>query len=402
MLAAYVYELTGSNALVGLLTTVNEAGMMGPQLYLSSLIEHRPRKLPSFVVMHLVRSVALGALFAGMWVSTSKPAVGLTVFFVACFAFRVAHGGGALAFMDIIGKTVDPRRLGGFLAWRALLGGILALVAGFLAVQPMLHRIAFPRNYALLGGAGVVLTVASGFAFFFAREDPMKRAPKPRNLAGAVRGGLADLRADRNYRLLLALRLLMRVNGLTLAFYVPYGIDRLGAVGMAGVFIGVISASQLVSSPFWGSMSGKRGNRVCLIWTGFFYAMSPLAALAATRVPQLVAWSPPGVTFALSLPLGVYLLALALFGFAHQGNIIARNAFVVEIAPEDRRPSYIAFLNTVSLPMTFLPALAGWAIGGSTRGLDALFVAVTITGALTLAVASRLTEVRSNTTSAGQ
>ena len=130
--------------------------------------------------------------------------------------------------------------------------------------------------------------------------------------------------------------------------------------------------------------------------------MSPLAALAATRVPQLVAWSPPGVTFALSLPLGVYFLALALFGFAHQGNIIARNAFVVEIAPEDRRPSYIAFLNTVSLPMTFLPALAGWAIGGSTRGLDALFVAVTITGALTLAVASRLTEVRSNTTSAGQ
>ncbi|MBT3269697.1 hypothetical protein HN371_21310 [Candidatus Poribacteria bacterium] len=394
VLAAYVYELTQSNALVGLLTTVTEAGMFGPQLYVSSLIEHRARKLPSFIVMHAARTVAVACMCAGVWVSASHVAAGLLLFFVACVFHRVLHGGSALAFTDIIGKTVDPRRYGGFLAWRAVLGGILALVTGFLVVQPILDRLAFPVSYAVLVGAGVAFTGISGFVFYLAREDPMERVPKRRGLSGVIRGGLADLRADRNYRLLLTLRLLMRANGLTLAFYVPYGVERLGASGMAGVFIGVISASRLASSPLWGRVSGGRGNRACLIWSGAFYALSPIAALAATRVPDPAAWSVPWLGFTLSLPLGVYLLSLALFGLALQGNIIARNAFIVEIAPDDRRPSYIAFLNTVSLPMSILPVLAGWTIGGSTNGLDGLFIVVAVTGALTFVVASRLTEVR--------
>jgi len=386
-LAGYVYELTQSNALVGLLTTVNEAGMLGPQLYVSSLIEHRPRKMPSFVVMHLARTVSLVGIVAGIWLTMANVALGLTVFFLATLVYRVAHGAGGLAFMDIIGKTVDPRRIGGLLAWRALLGGVLALVGGFLAVQPALRHMGFPTNYALLAAGGAALTGISGFVMFLAREDPMAKTPKRRNLSGVIRGGFDDLRADRNYRLLLALRVLMRANGLTLAFYVPYGIERLGASGMAGVFIGVTSASQLASSPFWGWMSERRGNRICLVWVGALYALSPLAVLAATRVPELLAWSPPWLGVDLTVPLAIYLLALALFGFAHQGNIIARNAFVVETAPPDRRPSYIAFLNTVSVPMTFLPAIAGWAIGGSTSGLDGLFAAVCVTGLLTLLAA---------------
>jgi hypothetical protein len=399
VLAGYVYELTQSNALVGLLTTVNEAGMLGPQLYVSSLIEHRPRKLPSFMAMHVARTIALVGIVAGIWLSIANVTTGLGVFFAATFVYRIAHGAGGLAFMDIIGKTIDPRRIGGLLAWRALLGGTLALVAGFLAVQPALQRMTFPSNYALLAAGGAALTAVSGIAIFFAREDPMAKTPKRRNLSGVIRGGLGDLRADRNYRLLLALRVLMRANGLTLAFYVPYGIERLGASGMAGVFIGVTSASQLASSPFWGRMSGTRGNRICLVWVGVLYALSPLAVLAATRVPDLVAWSPPWLGFTLTAPLAVYLLALALFGFAHQGNIIARNAFVVETAPPDRRPSYIAFLNTVSVPMTFLPAIAGWAIGGSTSGLDGLFVGVCVTGILTLIAAAGLEDVRGAPTS---
>jgi hypothetical protein len=373
-----------------------ERSFLHSQLYVSSLIEHRPRKLPSFMVMHAARTAAALCMCGGIWISASHAAPGLWLFFVACFAHRVLHGGSVLAFTDIIGKTIDTRRYGGFLAWRAVLGGILALVTGFLIVQPILHRGPFPSSYAILVGAGAVFAGVSGGVFYGARENPQVGVMKRRNLFEVVRGGLSDLRADRNYRLLLTLRVLMRVNGLTLAFYVPYGVERLGASGMAGVFIGVISASRLASSPVWGRLSSRRGNRVCLIWSGVFYALSPVAALMATRVPSIGAWLAPVLGFTLSLPLGVYLLALTVFGFALQGNIIARNAFVIETAPSERRPSYIAFLNTVSLPMALLPVLAGWAIGDSTSGLDGLFVVVAATGVLTFAVASRLTEVRSD------
>ncbi|MBT3267518.1 hypothetical protein HN371_10215 [Candidatus Poribacteria bacterium] len=91
--------------------------------------------------------------------------------------------------------------------------------------------------------------------------------------------------------------------------------------------------------------------------------------------------------------MGVYLRAFALFGSVRQGSSIARNVFVAEVAPDDHRPSDIAFLHTVSLSMASLSALAGWAIGRSTSGLDALFAAGSITGSLTLAAGSRLAEV---------
>jgi hypothetical protein len=82
-------------------------------------------------------------------------------------------------------------------------------------------------------------------------------------------------------------------------------------------------------------------------------------------VPDLALWTARVSGLALSVPLGVHIPALALFGFAHQAAIVARNAVGAEIAPDDRRPSYIAFLNAVSLPMAFLPAPARCAIGGS-------------------------------------
>ena len=101
-----------------------------------------------------------------------------------------------------------------------------------------------------------------------------------------------------------------------------------------------------------------------------------------------------GSGFTPGLPPGVYLPALALFGFAHPGAVIVGDAFVIEIAPGDRRRSYTAFLDTVSLPVTFLLAVVGWAVGGSTSGPDGPAVAASGPGAVTFAAASRLAEVR--------
>jgi hypothetical protein len=74
--------------------------------------------------------------------------------------------------------------------------------------------------------------------------------------------------------------------------------------------------------------------------------------------------------------------------------MIGTTAFVLESAPEGRRPSYFAFLNTVTFPMTFLPALAGVLVGVGLLGLDALFGCVVVSGLLTLLLTLRLTEVR--------
>ena len=69
--------------------------------------------------------------------------------------------------------------------------------------------------------------------------------------------------------------------------------------------------------------------------------------------------------------------------------------FSDESAPQHRRPSYIAFLNTLVFPLTFLPVLAGALVGDKPLRFDMLFAAIATCGLLTFLCALRLAEVRS-------
>jgi len=202
------------------------------------------------------------------------------------------------------------------------------------------------------------------------------------------------MKADRNYRILAFMRILLRLNFLMVAFFVPYGVERLGAVGMGGVYVGVRSISMLVSSLLWGRLSDRKGNRLCLVLSGSLFALAPIVALLAPRVPQVFSLAVPLVPVALDLPLCVYLLALCAFGLAMQGNMIGRNSFVLEIAPPDRRPSYVAFLNTIAFPLTVLPTAVGALVGHDVERLDVVFIVIALSGVLTFLSALRLREVR--------
>jgi MFS family permease len=49
-------------------------------------------------------------------------------------------------------------------------------------------------------------------------------------------------------------------------------------------------------------------------------------------------------------------------GAANDGNALAGSTYLLEIAPEDERPSYIGLANTTLGIVTFLPVLGGWLV----------------------------------------
>jgi len=395
VLAAFVYDQTRSNLLVGLLTALSVAGHRLPQLYVSSLIEHRERKKRSYVMASLMRLAALIALAGAMLLIRSQGGwLPMGLFFLAYVAFRTAQGSASLPFLDIMARTIGPSRVGGFFALRHFLGGVMALLGGFFLVQPVLSYVSSPLSYALLTllAAGT-LTVAWS-AVFMVLEPANPDPPKRRGLRQSFAAGRRMLKEQANYRILLYLRVLGHMNGLALVFYVPYGVEKLGVAGISGILLGLISASRMASSLVWGRVSNRRGNRLCLVIAGLFFVLSPTAALAAPLVPDVFQWAVPGTGATLDLPLLLYLLALFCFGFAQQANLIGTQAFTLESAPPERRPSYMAFLNTVTIPMTFLPALAGVLVAADVMGLSTLFGLVAVSGLLTLALSLRLAEVR--------
>jgi len=397
IIAAFVYEITKSTLLVGLISALWLAGLMWPQLYLSSRIEHRARKKPFYIFATIVRILLLAALAATVFASkAANHAWIIPIFFIIYFAYSTAQGVAVLPFLDIIGQTVRRTRLGGFFGYRSLLGGLLATAAGFLFAQPLLDKIPSPSSYGILIATGLLCSACGWSAFFFVREQEDPAVTKKRSFSEVFASAGKMLLRDMNYKLLLAMRILFRFNALALVFYVPYGVQRLGAARMSGIFVGCIALSRLASSIIWGKLSDRHGNRLCLVWSGIFFFLSPAAVLLAPHLPPLFQWRLPLSQASLDLPLSVYLVALALFGLALESNIIGINALLLEAAPPDRRPSYIAFLNTVCFPFTFLPLLAGILIGSHTARFDALFAVLIAGGLLYLLAALLLTEVRGN------
>ena len=62
---------------------------------------------------------------------------------------------------------------------------------------------------------------------------------------------------------------------------------------------------------------------------------------------------------------------------------------MVVTAPEHRRISYVAFLNTVTSPLTLLPLAGAWL--AEAAGTWTVFLVVAAAGALLLAAALRMT-----------
>jgi hypothetical protein len=81
-------------------------------------------------------------------------------------------------------------------------------------------------------------------------------------------------------------------------------------------------------------------------------------------------------------------VALMVMGAAYQGSIIGGNRFLIGRAPPRRRLSYIGFLNTVTSPLTLLPAVA--ATVAATLGVTVLFLGIVGGGLLYLYWAMRL------------
>ena len=402
VLSAFVYEETKSALWVGVLVTLAAAGSFWPQLYMSSLIEHRPRKNPFYVGAAVVRVATLLAMVAAMLlVGATESGWPMVLFFLSFFAFKSAQGAGVLPFYDVVGQTIRLTRLGGFFALRSLFGDTLALLCGFLVLQPIIAHLSFPVSYALLAGISLVLLGAGWGMWCLAHEEENQHPPKKRRLRQTLTEGARMVRTDRNYRNLLLIKSLVRVCVLALAFYVPYGVERLGAVGLGGVFIGLISASRLVSSLLWGRVSDRRGNRPCLMWAGLLFALSPAAALLAPRLPQLFRLDTPVLLVQMDMPLCVYLMSLCFLGFALQANMIGVNALLIESAPKDKRPSYIAFINTVAFPLAFLPAVAGVLVGDRPFAFDILFVVIAASGLLYFRCALGLSEIRGQASKVG-
>ncbi len=382
VLSAFVHKLTGSEFMVGLTGSMMTAGWMWPQLLVSNLLEHRQRKMPYYALGMSIRVFAwLVIFFCTVKIGAQRPILLAACFLGFYFLSSSAMGVSTLPYMDIISKSIAPNRRARFFSLRQVFGGFFGIWVGFfvravLVKEDEFHGIfgwithsfrtvtmsfirsilqietelVFPSNYAILFLCSVLAAFLSFISFLGIREPihPVNAQRVP--LWEHLKQGPHFLRTDKNYRRFILFRIGLHLAGMATPFYTTYAVSTLGVPeATIGFFIVCSALSGVVSNALWGYIGERYGVRWLLIITAGLMAFPPAIGFFSGMLPH-------------TSVLPAYFLIFAIGGVLSNGMMVGFMAYMLNIAPPRRRPSYIGFMNTLLLPASFAPSLGGFLV----------------------------------------
>ncbi len=353
ILTWFVSQLTSSNLLIGLVAPMGNAGWFLPQIFVSTRIQRMERKMPSYTLAAVIRTIAWVLLAAAVWL-VDDPRLLLVGFFALYAIARLSAGLAGLTFFDVVAKTIPARRRGSFFAWRQLLGGLLGLGGGWIVKTILYHpALPFPRGHAVLFLLYCAVMAPALAAFALIREPPGPVVAEPVTLGEQLRRAGRLWRTDRVYRRYIAARLSLAMANVALPFYGIYAKNVLGAPeGMVGIYVVARVGALLLSNLLWGRLSDRRGNRLVMRLVSLGSGLAALSALALVGVMGLLR------------PQGAWLpyLALPLFfldGAMLPAQILSGSNFLLELVPGAERPLYLGLSNTLMGVVVLISGLGG-------------------------------------------
>lgn len=350
VLAAFVKDLTNSDIFVGLTSSTMRAGWMWPQLLMSSLIEHRSRKMPFYIFGVSLRTLAwLLIVLLTFLIGAGNYALLFVCFYSLYFVASSSMGISTLPFSDILAKSIPVRKRARLFSIRQLIGGIFGIGVGFL-VRHILSdgfHLSFPQNYAVIFGMATLMMIGGSISFMFAKEPIHPVRDEKRPFWQHLKRGPHFLRTDRDYRFFLLFRITSTFGSMCTPFYILYARDLMGiSDSTIGSFIAVGAASAVLSNILWIYIGEKYGSKSLLIVTQSLACAAPLIAASTKYI------SP-------SHQITYYFLVFIVSRAYMNGGLIAYMTYSLNLAPSMSRPTYLGFLNTLMFPMSFVPVLAG-------------------------------------------
>lgn len=375
-------------AFAGLLVPIRQAGSLLPQLFVSGQIRRLSRQKWFWVGAGLTQATAL-LLMAMATVALEGAPAGLAVV-LTLGLFSLASGVGSIAFKDVMAKTTPKGRRGALLAARASLGGALTLVAG------VTLRIVLGGDDGPTGAYAALLIVAAALwvlasILFAIIVEPEGERQKPRSVIQELRDGGALLRRNRAFRRFLGARGLLVSVPLIVPFLTLFAHDLVGGGSdRLLLFVVALGLTEVVASPLWGWVA-DRSARLAMAMGGMTGVLAGAGAIALWLLP-----TGDAPEWLLTLAVGACIVAA---GLAQSGARLGRKTYLVDGAPEDRRPLYVSVANTIIGVVTIAGATLGiLADLFSVEAVIALLTVIALLGAIASAImpeAERLADERS-------
>ncbi|MEA2043647.1 MAG: MFS transporter [Bacteroidota bacterium] len=332
----------GSEVLTGLLMTLMKGGAVVMQMWAAFHARNKPRVIPYLRRVFTARFGTWFALGIVMLMGlTASDSVVLILFSVLLFLFSFSAGFGVIYYQEISGKSFTKEYRGKMFAMRQIASGLAGIAAGGISGY-VLANIEKPNAFAyLFMVSGIIM--ATGFAVFWNFKEPVKI--KVDKKFSSFKEFLGDavmlLRADKELIQLVLIKFFSFGFMLIMPFVILHAKNNFGIEGKdVGIIISMLMVGAVLSSVLWGMLTVKNRNR-CIVIVSFVLAIA-------------------GVVFAFY---GKSIEALYpvyfLFGAARDGFKLSVTNILLTIAPEEKRPAYIAVQNNLSSLGLFLPIIGG-------------------------------------------
>lgn len=352
--SALVFQLTGSPVAVGAVSTILRLGWLLPQLFVGYLAGRSGSSMPFYVLGAFGRTMAIaalaGILWAGAgagWSSAALGAVTLGLWAVyACLSGIVG-----VPYNDIVARSVASGQRSRLLAVRFFGGGLVALLVAAVADR-LLRMLEFPVSYAAVLGIAAVLMLVSSIVFT-AMGEPERSTPPTAaaSFTAYLKEGVTTFRSDAVFRRFVFAQW---CGGAVLAA-APFFVVAADALGMSlqnvALLLGAQTAGALLSNPLWGWWGDRMGKLSLMRVVAAGRIAPPVALLTLLMIP---------LPHVLLMP--VLLAVFLLLGALANGLTIAVIGLLMEISPDDRRPAYSGYFNTLTAPAFILPLVGGFAV----------------------------------------
>ncbi|MCF8008395.1 MAG: MFS transporter [Halanaerobiales bacterium] len=340
-------KLTGSTFLVGALSMVRYLGSGFFSLISGNYNRTLKFKKKFLIVLSTISRLPIWilGLYLIFFKQENELIVGLFILIIQ-FLFWSGDGGLSTAWVDVIGKSINPYQRGRFFSARQIISGCIAIFASFIIKWLLaLQTVDFPINYGIIIMIGGFLYTTSIFFFFGIKEQPSQIREKDKmiDLIKNIKYYFENNNAFTRSMVVLGFSMLSTIS---LPFYIIYAKNVFYIEdNTVGILIIIQTVGKIIGGLLYGIIGDKYGHYI------------------SARIYSICTFMIPLIAIFTGLFLGKYILitySLLFFilGFFANGWPIFFN-YMIDTVKEEERSFYTGLINVVKIPTSIAPFIGG-------------------------------------------
>jgi MFS family permease len=329
ILPLIVHHFSQSVVLVGIFASLLRGGAIAVQLFAAFYAQGYKKVMPYMRKVFLARFISWFMIgLAILLIGDKNPSLTLWVFGTGLFIFSFSAGFGSIYFSEIIAKIFNKTERGKSMANRQFFAAVASIISGGIAGW-VLSNFEAPKSYAYLFMISSFLLGVGLLAFATIKEPSKEKVRvKEESFWKFLKNAFYFLKIDKA----LQIQIITIFFSYSFLFAFPFVILKANqSINLTGWLIGGFVTVQM-----FGALLGN------IIWKKLAPEYKKIIILSFISV--ITAFS---VAFFASSAY-TYAAVFFLIGFSMDGFKISGLNLLFEIAPEDKRPIYVALQNNLT------------------------------------------------------